>query len=52
MEDGRRAYRLLVGKLVGKRPHGRPKMSREDYIIWDLKVIVIRVIEKHLPRIG
>ena len=39
MEDGRRTYKLLVGKPEGKRPPGRPKMRWEDNITWDLKAV-------------
>jgi hypothetical protein len=33
------ACRILVGKLEGKRPIGRPKCKWEDNITMDLKVI-------------
>ena len=37
MRDGRRAYKLLLGKPEGKCPLGRPEIRWEDNIIWDLK---------------
>jgi hypothetical protein len=36
MEDKRNAYRLLVGKLEGKRPLGRPRRRLVDNIRMDL----------------
>ena len=42
----------LLGKSEGKRPHGMPKIRWKDDIIWNLKKAVMRVIEKHLLRIG
>jgi len=41
MEEGRGAYRVLVGKPGGKRPLGRPRRRWEDNIIfrkWDAGV--------------
>jgi hypothetical protein len=38
MEDKRNAYRILVGKLEGKRPLGRPRHRWED-IRMDLREI-------------
>jgi hypothetical protein len=35
--ERRNAYKVLVGKLEGKRPVGRPKHTREDNIRMDLK---------------
>jgi hypothetical protein len=36
MEEGRRMYRVLVGKPEGKRPLGRPRRKWEDNIKVDL----------------
>jgi hypothetical protein len=35
----RSAYKLLVGKSEGKRPHGRAMQKWEDSIIMDFKGI-------------
>jgi hypothetical protein len=35
--EDRNAYRILVGKLEGKRPLGRPRCGWEDNIIMDLR---------------
>jgi hypothetical protein len=37
MEEGRGVYRVLVGRLEGKRPLGRPMRRREDSIKPDLR---------------
>ena len=37
----RGAYKILVGKVVGKRPIGRPRRRWEDDIKMDLKQIVL-----------
>jgi len=37
--DGRVAYRVLVGKTVGKRPLGRARFRWEDTIKMDLKEV-------------
>jgi len=34
-----RVYCILVGKSEGKRPLGRPKHRRENYIKMDLKEV-------------
>ena len=39
MGEGRRAYRVLVGKPEGKRPHGRPRRRWEDNIKMDVKEV-------------
>jgi hypothetical protein len=39
MGEGRKVYRVLVGKLVGKRPLERPTRRWEDRIIMDLREI-------------
>jgi hypothetical protein len=36
MEKRRGAYRALVGKHEGRRPHGRPKRRRENNSKMDL----------------
>jgi hypothetical protein len=41
MEEGRGAYRILVGRPEGKRPLGRPRRRREDNIKMDLREIRI-----------
>jgi hypothetical protein len=35
--EKRNSYRILVGKLEGKRPLGRPRRRWEDNIIMDLR---------------
>jgi hypothetical protein len=39
MGEGRKLYRVLVGKLEGKRPLGRPRRRWEDGIRMDLRKI-------------
>ena len=39
MEQPRNAYRVLVGKPVGKRPLGRPRRTWEDNIKMDLREV-------------
>jgi hypothetical protein len=39
MRDRRGAYRVLVGKPEGKRPHGRPKRRWEDNSKIDLQEV-------------
>ena len=41
MEDGRSAFKMLTGKLTGKRTLGRPRRRWEDNIRMDLKETVI-----------
>jgi hypothetical protein len=36
MEQGRKVYKVLVGKPEGKRPLGRPRRRRRDGIGMDL----------------
>jgi hypothetical protein len=36
MEEIRNAYKILVSKPDGKRPHGRPRCRWEDNIRMDL----------------
>jgi hypothetical protein len=37
MGEGRGAYRVLVGRPEGRRPHGRPRRRWEDNIKMDLQ---------------
>ena len=37
MEKGRRAFKILIGKLMEKRPLGRPRRKWEDNIRMDLE---------------
>jgi hypothetical protein len=37
--EKRNAYRILVGKLEGKRPQGRCRRRWEDYIRMDIREI-------------
>jgi hypothetical protein len=39
MGEERKVYKVLVGKLEGKRPLGRPRHRWEDGIIMDLREI-------------
>jgi hypothetical protein len=39
MGEGRNVYRVLVGKLEGKRPLGRPRHRWEDGVRMDLREI-------------
>jgi hypothetical protein len=39
MGEGRGVYRVLVGKLEGKRPLGRPRCRWEDNIRMDLQEV-------------
>jgi hypothetical protein len=32
MEEGRSAFKILIGKLTGKRPQGRPRRRFVDNI--------------------
>ena len=43
MEEGRRAFKILTGKTIGKRPLGRPRRRWEDNIRMDLEEIDINV---------
>jgi hypothetical protein len=43
MEEGRGAYRILVGRPEGRRPLGRPRRRWEDNIKMDLREIGIDV---------
>ena len=37
MEEGRGVHKVLVGKLEGKRPSGRPRRRWEDNVKMDLQ---------------
>jgi hypothetical protein len=39
MREGRGAYRVLVGRRVGRRPLGRPRRRWEDNIKMDLQEV-------------
>jgi hypothetical protein len=39
MGEGRGVYRILVGRLEGKRPLGRPRRRWEDNIKLDLQEV-------------
>jgi hypothetical protein len=39
MGEERNVYRVLIGKLEGKRPLGRPRRRWEDGIAMDLREI-------------
>jgi len=39
MGERKGAYRILVGKREGKRPHGRSRRRREDNIKMDLQEV-------------
>jgi hypothetical protein len=39
MEEGRGAYRILVGRAEGRRPLGRPRRRWEDNIKMDLQEV-------------
>jgi hypothetical protein len=39
MGEGRGAYRILVGRLEGRRPLGRPRRRWEDNIKMDLQEV-------------
>ena len=41
IEEGRSAFKILIGKPTGKRPLGRPRRRWEDKIKMDLEEIVI-----------
>jgi hypothetical protein len=40
MGEGRRAYRILVGRPDGRRPFGRPRRRLEDNIKMDLQEVL------------
>ena len=40
MGEGRGVYKVLVGKPVGKRPLGRPRLRWEDNTKMDLQEVV------------
>jgi hypothetical protein len=39
MGEGRKVYRILMGKPEGKRPLGRPRLRWEDGIKMDVREI-------------
>ena len=39
MGESRGVYSVLVGKLEGRRPLGRPRLRREDNIMMDLQEV-------------
>ena len=41
MEEGRSAFKILIGKPTGKRPLGRPRHRWKDNIRMDLEEIGI-----------
>jgi hypothetical protein len=45
MEEKRNVYRLLVGKLEGKSPLGRPRRRWIDNIKMDLLEIGVNVVD-------
>jgi hypothetical protein len=49
MGEGRNVYRVLVGKLGGKRPLERPRRRREDGIKIDLREIGWGVCVEWIP---
>ena len=53
MEEGRSAFKILTGKLTGKRPLGRPRRRWEDNIRIDLEEIDINAgnwVDSHQDR--
>jgi hypothetical protein len=51
MREGRKVYRVLVGKPEGKRPLGRPKIRLKDEIRMDLRETGLGGVEWiHLPE--
>ena len=40
--EGRRVYKVMVGKPEGKRPLGRPRRRWEDNILMDLQEVGLR----------
>ena len=42
MEEDRSAFKILTGKLTGKRPLGRPRHRWKDNIRMDLEEIGIK----------
>ena len=57
MEEGRGAFKILTGILIGKRPLGRPRRRWEDNIRMDLEEIdintgVIGLIRLRIGIIG
>ena len=44
--EGRGVYRVLMGKLEGKRPPGRPRRRWEDNIKMDLQEVGCRGMDR------
>ena len=44
MEEGRSAFKILIGKITAKRPLGRPRRRWEDNIRMDLEEIGINMM--------
>jgi hypothetical protein len=42
MEEGRSAFKVLIGEPTGKRPLGRPRRRLKDNIRMDFKEIGIK----------
>ena len=45
MEECRSAFKILTGKLTGRRPLGRPRCRWEDNIRKDLKEIDVNTMK-------
>ena len=41
MEEGRSAFKMLTGKLTGKRPLGNPKLSMPRIGLIGLRIVII-----------
>ena len=52
MEEGRSAFKILIGKPTGKTPLGRPRRRWEDNIRIDLEEVSMRVIGLIWLRLG
>jgi hypothetical protein len=52
MEEGRGIYRILIGRLKGKRPLGGPRRRWEDNIKLELRQGSMRRTGFSWPRIG
>ena len=47
MEDGRSAFKILIGRPIGKSPLGRPRRRWKDNIRVDLEEIGRPIIAGH-----
>jgi hypothetical protein len=45
MGEKRKVYKVLVGKLKGRRPHGRPRRRWEDGVRMDLREIGLGCVD-------